>query len=101
MKLVCHTCGVPMKVEYVGVALIEMFEYPPRPYQVYRADRHVCPHCGTAVTHTDAQPELAYYQDGFADRIRSILNVGLYTVAYQCLADIVEPLRDEWKKQYV
>lgn len=100
MKLVCHSCGLPMKIEATGIALIETFQYPPEPYKVWRADQYCCPGCGHVATYTDAQPELNHFDSDFAERMRSILNVGLYTVSYERLAYIFDPRRDEWKERF-
>jgi len=46
MNTMCSACGLQGYPARVGVDVIEMFQSPPVPYRITRADEWACPGCG-------------------------------------------------------
>lgn len=64
MREVCVPCEVEMRVETVGVAILEMASFGP--YRLWMADLMKCPHCGhEAVTRFANGPFTEHFQPGF------------------------------------
>lgn len=56
MKFSCTHCKVDMKVQMIGVLLIETYTPSQLPYKMYQADVLECPICGHEFVFTDARP---------------------------------------------
>ena len=72
MREVCVPCKIEMRIETVGVAVLEMATFSGRvgPYKLWMADLMKCPHCGhEAVTRYADRPIAEHYQSDFEARL--------------------------------
>jgi len=46
---ICCQCEVEMRIDENGILAVTHFQDPPQPYEVWDADRYVCPKCGMKV----------------------------------------------------
>jgi len=73
-KLVCCKCEIELKIDKSGVAVIETFNSPAKPYKIWNADRWVCPECGAKiVAGFSANPIAEHYHDDFPDVLQRVL----------------------------
>ena len=72
MREVCVPCKIEMRVDEVGVAVLEMATFSGRvgPYKLWIADMMKCPRCGhQAVTRFADFPIAEHYQPNFEQRL--------------------------------
>ena len=72
MREVCVPCGIEMRIETVGVAVLEMATFSGRvgPYKLWMADLMKCPRCGhETVTRYADRPIAEHYQADFEKRL--------------------------------
>ena len=72
-RMICVRCEVALKIQRNGVALIEMFADPPRPYKIWMADQWQCPKCLIEMVSGAGQGPIAeHFQDGFEEVLSNI-----------------------------
>ena len=65
-SITCVNCERKYQLVKIGVYLVKMFNDPPRPYQIWSADKHRCPNCGDEVlTGLGNGPIAEHVQEGF------------------------------------
>src|SRR3989304_1870267 len=74
LKVICSACQVAMKVQDVGVCVVEMFLDPPQPYMVWSTDTMRCPICKHEVaTGFGNKPLYEHHEEDFNKNLARIL----------------------------
>jgi hypothetical protein len=74
-KMVCTTCCVELVPRTNGVVVVEMFNEPPQPYQLWNADAWVCPVCQFEIIAGFAHdPYAEHWQPDFEKHLTVLLN---------------------------
>lgn len=77
-KSVCKKCEIELRPETNGVKVVEMFQDPPQPYQIWDADLWKCPKCGLEVVLGFANmPFAVHYEDDLVAIIARIKETGV------------------------
>jgi glycine cleavage system H lipoate-binding protein len=69
-KPVCVKCQIGMRVDLNGVAVIDTFQDPPKPYQLWSADQWICPVCGHKIINGFSNVSIQHFQGEFAERLK-------------------------------
>ena len=85
-KLVCVSCQVEYVIEKSGATCVDMFNLPPRPYQMYNCDAWKCPGCGHIVLAGFANlPYAQHFEPDFQERLDAVPGMKVY--AYERVGD--------------
>jgi len=85
---VCVRCQVEFRQIRSGVAVIDMFSQPPRPYQIWMADLFECPVCKARIVSGFGRNPLAqHFEPNFAQWLQEA-GEGFQVRNYERAADI-------------
>lgn len=88
---VCVKCQIQLRKIKVGVAVIDMFSHPPKPYQVWLADLFECPICKTRIVSAFADNPLGRYFEGDFGYWVHKAGGGFQVYNYEYVADAAPP----------
>lgn len=72
---ICIDCQTEMRLDEIGVVLVEMAFDPPTPYRLWSADTSKCPGCGKVVVNRFANRPYAYHhQEDFAELLQGAID---------------------------
>lgn len=70
----CVQCNLTMP--WVNsVTMVTMFLDPPKPYQTFRADEHVCPNCGYSVLARFGESTYHHEEEEFASDMKRVIDL--------------------------
>lgn len=85
MKITCTKCCVSMKIQKVGVFVVDYFLKPPQPYRIWKADLYRCSgcECETAAVSPSTRPYAEHFQPDFTAKLEKAKASGMVIDNYE------------------
>jgi DNA-directed RNA polymerase subunit RPC12/RpoP len=76
MKLVCEKCQRDMRIEDIGIVVMDVAYSPPSPYKYYNTDKYVCPECGVSILINPSSTNGKHIGEEESKELRHHLGIG-------------------------